>query len=181
MRITDKLGWKSEWHIWKWRDPDGRIAEALRLGKLSVEEAAMQYCEAFLGHETFSGNVALNEGLQLLIEIITGIDTISNKWDNANARLGVGDSNIAEDALQTGLQGTNKTFVGMDSGYPQRSGQTAIWQATFDGTTGNHSWQEFTVVNGADDTAINLNRKVADKGTKASGETWTLQLQVTFS
>jgi len=181
MGITDKLGWKSEWHIYKWNDPDNQVARMLRNGICTVEEAIRQFPERFLGHEKFEGNVALNEGLQLLIDIITGIDTVSNKWDNANARLGVGDGTVAEDATQTGLQGTTTTFVGMDTGYPQRSGQTAIWQATFDGTTGNHSWQEFTVVNGADDTATNLNRKVVDKGTKASGETWTLQLQITFS
>jgi hypothetical protein len=146
-----------------------------------VRDVVRQFPEAFIGRDVFEGNVALNEGLQLLIDIITGIDTTSNKWDSSNARLGVGDSNAAEDAAQTGLQGTNKTFVGMDTNYPQRSNQTAVWRATFDGNVGNHSWQEFTVVNGADDSATNLNRKVTDKGTKASGETWTLELQISFS
>jgi len=180
MEVREQLGWKALWSIYRFRDPSGEIAEALR-GGLSLSEAVEKFADAFLGSESFEGNTALNEGLQLLIDIITGIDTTSNKWDNANARLGVGDSNAAADASQTGLQGTNKTFVGMDAGYPQRSGQTAIWQATFGSDVGNHSWQEFTVVNGADDSATNLNRTVADKGTKSSGETWTLQLKITFS
>jgi hypothetical protein len=102
--------------------------------------------------------------------------------DNSNARLGVGDSNTAEAASQTGLQAaTNKTFKAMDSGYPQRSGQTAEWRATFGSSDANYAWEEYTVVNAADDAGVNLNRKVSSKGTKASGETWTLSLQITFS
>ena len=146
-----------------------------------ISDVAKQFPEAFLGEERFMGNVALNEGLQLLIDIITGVDTTSNKWDSANAHIGVGDGTTSENASQTGLQGSNKAFAGMDSGYPQRSGQTAIFRATFSGDEANFSWQEFTVVNGSNDSATCLNRKVADKGTKASGETWTAELKITFS
>jgi len=147
----------------------------------SIEEAVNLFGHRYLGREAFKGNVALNEGLQLLADIIAGIDTTSNKWDNSNAYLGVGDSSTAEDASQTGLQGTNKTFKGMDDGYPSRSGQTLEWRATFESGDANHDWKEFTVVNASDDNGTNLNRKVADKGTKSSGETWTLSLQITFS
>ena len=39
-----------------------------------------------------------------------------------------------------------------------------------------------TVANGAGgDTAVNLNRKVSAQGTKTTGQTWTLDLAVTFS
>jgi hypothetical protein len=93
----------------------------------------------------------------------------------------VGDSSAAESATQTGLQGTNKTFKAMDTGYPQRTDQTGEWRATFGAADANHGWQEFTVVNAADDAGKNLNRKVADKGSKASGETWTASLKITFS
>ena len=178
--LNEQVTWKSKWQIEKWLDPTGEVASFLKKGG-SIEEARQKFSSLYLGQEEFEGNVALNEGLQLLIDIITGLDTTSNKWDNANARIGVGDGTTAEDPSQTGLQGTNKTFVGMDSGYPQRSGQTAKWRATFDGDTGNHSWQEFTVVNGSDDSATNLNRKVVDKGTKSAGETWTVTLEITFS
>jgi len=183
--VADKISWKAKWRIWKFHDPDNKIAEFLKNGG-SVEDA-IKMCQAtygkheFLGLDEFEGNTALNEGLQLLEDIIAGLDTTSNKWDSSNAHLGVGDSNASESASQTGLQGTNKTHEDMDSGYPQRSGQTLKWRSTFDGNTGNHSWQEFTVVNDTDDSGTNLNRKVADKGTKSSGETWTLELQITFS
>jgi uncharacterized cupin superfamily protein len=179
LRIDEKVGLKSEWQIAKFRDPDGRIARLLQNGA-KVEDVRKQFPDAFLGVEKFEGNLALNEGLQELIDIICGLGT-PTKWDNTNARLGVGDSNAAESADQTGLQGTNKTFKAMDTGYPQRSNQTAIWRSTFGPNDANYHWYEYTVVNAADDTGKNLNRKVADKGTKSSGETWTLELQITFA
>lgn len=177
--VEERIGMKSKWIINKFKDPTGEIAEFLRNGG-SIEEAARRFGTQPITN-VFEGNVALNEGLQLLIDIITGRDTTSAKWDSTNARLGVGDGTTAENATQTGLQGTNKAFKAMDTGYPTRTNQTATWRATFGGTEANFSWREFTVVNAADDNGKNLNRKVVDKGTKASGETWTLELQITFS
>jgi len=180
MEVKEKIGWKAEWRIDKFKDPDNRIAEALRRGA-SIEEAKKMAGENYVATEVFKDNVALNEGLGELIDIICGLGT-PTKWDNTNARLGVGDSNAAESATQTGLQAaTNKAFKAMDTGYPQRSNQTAEWRSTFGSADANYSWQEFTVVNAADDSGKNLNRKVADKGTKASGESWTLSLKITFS
>ena len=54
----------------------------------------------------------------------------------------------------------------MDSTYPQRTNQTAIWRATFGSADANFAWNEFTVANGNSDSAVNLNRKVENKGTK---------------
>jgi hypothetical protein len=180
MEVKEKIGWKAEWRIDKFKDADNIVAEALQKG-ISLEEAMTIAGKNYLGSEVFGGNIGLNEGLGELIDIICGLGT-PTKWDNTNARLGVGDSNTAESATQTGLQATtNKTFKAMDTGYPQRSNQTAEWRSTFGSADANYSWQEFTVVNAADDSGKNLNRKVADKGTKASGETWTLSLKITFS
>ncbi len=75
------------------------------------------------------GNLLLNEGIQLLEDLMIGAGGTS--WDNANARLGVGDSNAAEAATQTDLQGTNKTYKAMEATYPQRSGQTLTWRSVF--------------------------------------------------
>jgi hypothetical protein len=178
--VKEHLHFKTEWQIIKFRDPDNKIANLMQAG-LPTHIALRRFKNRLIGIETIRGNLALNEGIQLLLEIISGIDTTSNKWDNTHAYLGVGDSNTTASATQTGLQGTNKTFKGMDTGYPQRSNQTLEWRATYGTTEGNHSWQEFTVVNASDDTGKNLNRKVEDKGTKASGETWTLSLKITCS
>jgi len=62
----------------------------------------------------------------------------------------------------------------MDGGYPQcGSSQQAIWQGTYGDAEANFAWEEFTVVNAADNTGKNLFRKVENKGTK-NGGTWTL-------
>jgi len=104
------------------------------------------------------------------------------KFDNSNAYIGVGDGTTAADATQTGLQGTNKQYKGMEAGYPTYgSSQKATWKASFGSTEANFAWEEATVANGSDDTAKNLNRKVQSMGTKASGTTWTLQIDITLS
>ncbi len=186
MKIKEKVSFKTEWRIDKFLDSTGEIAEMLRAGA-GVEDVRRMFPEAFIGTEVEEGNLALREGLYLLTGLISGIDTSSAKWDASNAYLGVGDSSASEDASQTGLQGTNKTYKGMDTGYPQRAAnesateQYVEWRATLGANDANYAWNEFTVANGNSDTAKNLNRKVASKGTKASGETWTLSLKITFS
>lgn len=179
-RTNDEVCWKAKWRIDKFQDPTKDVAAALQSG-MPVEQVVSLYGEAFVCTEEFENNIALNEGLQELIDIICGLGT-PTKWDNSNARLGVGDSNAAENASQTGLQAaSNKFWKAMDATYPQRSEQTAEWRATFATDEAIFAWEEFTVVNASDDTGKNLNRKIASKGTKSSGETWTLSLQITFS
>jgi hypothetical protein len=177
MKIGDKIEWKAEWTIYKWGNIAEEIAAFLQKGG-NVQDA-IRIFGANPTVKVFEGNLALNEGLQELINIICGLDT-PTKWDNTNARLGVGDSSTAADATQTGLLGANTVFKAMDTGYPQRSAQTAEWRATFAAAEGNFAWNEFTVDNGATANK-NLNRKVESKGTKANGETWTLSVKVTFS
>lgn len=179
-KSTDKIGWIAKWRIDKFHDPTGQIAKEMQTG-LTFKEALNHYGEAFICTEKFDANLALNEGLQELIDLICGLGT-PTKWDSSNARLGVGDSNATAQASQTGLQAaTNKTYKAMDASYPARTNQTVEWRATFGSSDANYAWEEYTVVNAADDSGKNLNRKVASKGTKVSGESWTLSLQITFS
>jgi hypothetical protein len=125
------------------------------------------------------GNILLNEGIDLAWTLICGGS--GTPFNNANSYIGVGDSPIPAGASQTGLQGTNKAYKAMDAGYPTfGTAQQARWQSTYGGTEANFSWQEITVANGPSDTAINLNRKVQDLGTKASGTTWVAQLTITL-
>jgi hypothetical protein len=178
--VHEKIGWRARWTISKFRDVSGVIAEKLREG-CSVEAVKGLYPFSFITAETVDFNMALNEGLQELIDIICGLGS-PTKWDNAHAYLGVGDSNTEAAASQTGLQAAvNKAFKAMDTGYPARVNQTVEWRATFGSGDANFSWQEYTVVNASSDTGKNLNRKTMDKGVKSSGETWTLSLQITFS
>ena len=69
----------------------------------------------------------------------------------------------------------------MEASYPQRSGQTVTWRAVFGSSDANFAWNEFTVASGNSDAAVNLNRKVSAQGTKASGQTWTVDLAITLS
>lgn len=179
-KTMDKISWKAKWRIDKFKDPEGEIANALQAG-MSMANAVRLYAEAFICTEEFEANIALNEGLQVLIGLIAGIGS-ETAWNNANAYLGVGDSNAAENATQTGLQAaTNKLWKAMDATYPQRTNQMCDWRATFGSADANYAWEEYTVVNASSDTGKNLNRKCSSKGTKASGESWVLSLQITFS
>jgi len=168
--IVDRLREaKVVWRIYKFKESDIiDLADALRKGykPYAIEE--------------FHGNVLLNEGIQELWDLACGLGT-PTPFDATNSYLGVGDGTTAEDPTQTGLVGVNKLYKAMDSGYPSRSAQTVTWQSTFGATQANYAWNEYTVANGPDNTAKNLNRKVEAKGTKVEGETWVLQLQITLS
>lgn len=159
--MKEKLEITKKWGIFKFAND-----EAFKRGE-------------YFEHVTFDGNMLLNEGIDLLEDLLIGAG--GTAYNNANARLGVGDSSVAEAATQTGLQGTNKAYAPMDTGFPSRTGETVRWQAIFDGNTANFDWNEFTIVNAIDDTGTNLNRKVSAQGTKASGQTWTLYIDVTIS
>jgi len=176
----ERLTHKTDWTIWKFKDPDGKIARALQSG-MSMEEALRVFSDSFKGKEEMEGNVGLNEGLQELIRLIASTDGSPVKWDASNAYCGVGDSSTPAAATDTGLLGSNKAYKAMDSGYPVRVAQTCEWRSTYGSTEANFAWNEYTVSNSNSDAGKNLCRKVESKGTKAAGETWTLSLQVTFS
>ncbi|MBA7562051.1 hypothetical protein ES708_03700 [subsurface metagenome] len=128
----------------------------------------------------FLGNALLNEGIDEIEKLIC--TTGATQYNTANAKLGVGDSSAAENASHTGLQAeTNKEWKAMDATHPTLGSQVMTFKATFGAAEANFSWQEFTVVNAADDTGKNLNRKVSDQGTKAEGQTWVLMLTITLS
>lgn len=175
--VQEKANWKREWVVRRFNN-----AEEAKSG-IAPETIIDATGRVLPGETRIEGNVLLNEGINaVLLPLLCGTAS-PTAYDNANARLGVGndDGAVAEDATQTGLQGSSTTFKAMSSGFPTVGSQKATWQAEFGGTEGNHAWQEFTVVNAADDTGDNLNRKVSDQGTKASGQTWTLSLEITIS
>lgn len=171
----EKAKMQAKWGIRRFASEADRLANKV----YSKEEAL-----ALFGAEQeteFSPNLLLNEGINMLWTILCSSG--GTKFDNANAYLGVGDSTTAAAASQTGLQAsTNKLYKAMDVSYPTYgTNQKATWKATFGSSEANFSWQEFTVANGNSDTATNLNRKVSDQGTKASGQTWELTLEITVS
>jgi len=127
------------------------------------------------------GNLGLNEGITEILNLITGLGT-PTAYNNANARIGIGDSDVAAEATQTGLQAaTNKIWKAMDSGYPTVAAQTVTFRVTTATSEANWAWKEYTVVNAADDSGKNVNRKVEPLGTKPNTESWVLSLQMTVT
>ena len=156
MAISDRMRWLPKWVIEKYD-------KSMKL--YAVEE--------------IKGNLLLNEGITEALKLIIGDGATA--FNNANTYIGVGNGTTAESATQTGLSGANKKYVKVDSTYPQVSGQKVVFRATFGPNDANYDWREYTVANGNSDSAKNLNRKVENHGTKAQGDTWVVQLEITLS
>ena len=137
--------------------------------------------ELLPAESVIEGNILLAEGIGEVWDLVCGLGS-PIAFSNANAYIGVGDSTTAESAAHTDLQAaSNKTYKAMSATYPQRSGTTVTFQSAFASGDANYAWQEFTVSNTSSGTGKNLNRKVSAQGTKASGQTWTVQLQIALS
>lgn len=185
---------------------DRLVAEKLRYIQLRVQEAKMRADLAFyrsrdglvavakallpldlrldnthrlaFAVDTFQHNLLANAGINELWSLVAGSGGV--QYDNSNAYLGAGNDNTAAAAGQTDLIGTN-TRIGMEGGYPTYgTSQKATWQSSFGGAEGNHAWTEFGTFNHASAGDM-LNRKVEDEGTKTSGQTWVLTLDITLS
>jgi len=160
--VPEKFKYATQWRIRRYMD-----------------DAAFERGECY-DESVIDGNLLLNEGIQLLEDLLIGAG--GTAYNNASAYLGVGDSSTAESAAHTGLQAsTNKTYKAMQATYPSRASQTITWRAVFTSSDANYAWNEFTIVNASTDTGTNLNRKVSSQGTKASGQTWTLDMTLTIS
>lgn len=167
MNTVEKLSYKTLWTIRKFESDEAQHA---------WERGEGQPYETI----EIEGNLLLNEGIAELWDLVCGLGS-PTAFSNANARLGVGDSSTAESANQTDLQAaTNKTYKAMSASYPQRSGQTVTWRAVFASGDANYAWNEFCVDNGST-AGKTLNRKVSAQGTKAVGQSWTLDLAITLS
>jgi hypothetical protein len=123
------------------------------------------------------GNCLLNSGIDEIWDLVTGAS--ANHFGNADAQIGVGDSSTAADATQTDLQAaTNKTYQGMESGYPTSTTQKVTFKSSFGESDANYAWEEWVVKQST--SAKCLNRKAESLGTK-SGGTWTLEVDITLS
>lgn len=101
-------------------------------------------------------------------------------FNNANARLGVGDGSTAFAVEQTDLQGSNKFRKEMDVGYPIVDAPVVTFKSTFAQNEANFAWNEWGVFNAATD-GVMLNRVVETNGTKQDNQTWILEVSVTFA
>lgn len=124
-------------------------------------------------------NILVNVGIQLLEDLLIGAG--GTVFNNANAYIGIGDSNTAPAAGQTDLQAaSNKVRKAMDATFPSRSGQTLTWRCTFSTSEGNFSIQEAALFNNSSGGTM-LNRLLAALGTKTSATTLQVTLTLTIS
>lgn len=127
--------------------------------------------------------VETNTGIGIMEQLLTGTAQ-PTPFDAGHARIGVGDGNGSVPvvhATDTALAAsTNKVFVGMNSGFPQQSGQVMTWQATFPAGTGTFFWREWGIDNGNGGGPAQLfNHIGVSLGNKTAGTTWTFQVSVT--
>lgn len=116
-------------------------------------------------------------GINYLAQAAIGQGVIFN---NANAKIGVGDGTAAFAVSQTDLQGTNKVRKGMDADYPTSNPPVATFRATFNPSEANFAWNEWGIFN-ASTGGVMLSRVVESNGTKQSNQTWVLEVAITFA
>lgn len=120
-----------------------------------------------------------NAGRDALAGAVTG--AMTTHFDNANARIGVGDSNAAFAAAQTDLQAAaNKIRKGMDATYPTTTGNVLVFQSTYTSAEANWAWNEWGVFNAAAAGTM-LDRVVEYNGTKLAGQTWIFKVTLTVN
>lgn len=158
--MYENLHWQPKWKITKYLNDEDKDNNK----PYAVDE--------------FDGNMLLSEGIGAMLTLLIG--GAETAFSNANAQLGVGNSTVATATSQTDLQGASTAWKAMSATYPQVSGRTVTFVSEFGSTEANFAWAEFSVRNGAG-ADKNLNRRVADKGTKSAGETWTLTLTITIT
>lgn len=126
-------------------------------------------------------NAFTTVGLQAMGRLLTNQGAVS-AFSNANANLGVGDSNTAFAVGQTDLQaGANKLRKAMDATYPtDPTSGVWVWRASFTSAEANYAWAEMAVFN-ANAAGIMLCRVVSAQGTKTSGQTWVLTYTMTVT
>jgi len=164
--------------VYKFADVDGRIVKLLEQGE-KIDDVVKQFRDLLVGVRRVEGNVFLNEGINFIWRAITGDTSLTYFKDNSC--IGVGDGTTSPDPSQTGLTGTNKTYKQVDSGYPQITDTKITFRASFGPDEANHAWQEWTVANGCDDSAININRRQENLGVKSSGSTWVLEVTLSIT
>jgi hypothetical protein len=130
---------------------------------------------------SFEGNALVNEGINYLWTIVATDAKTGTPWSNANANLIVGTGSGGEapgDVEGTFTAGVKKV---MDATYPTYgTSQKVTWKSTYGSGDANQVWAEFGVLNAASSGKL-LNRKVSAQGTKTSGQTWELILQITLA
>ena len=174
MKQGEKGAWKCRWQLEK------------RMGDINAYRSALgraTFLDVVKPYEVIEGedNCLLNSGIDEIWDLVTGaVSGASHIFDNAAAQIGVGDSSTGANATQTDLQAAvNKTYKGMEGGFPTSTAQKLTCKSSFGSSDANYVWNEWVVKQST--SAKCINRKVSSMGTKASGSTWTLEVTITLS
>lgn len=170
--LTDFLG----------HEPSGpELRELERLGRAIPDDILV-----------VEGNSLVTVGLNRIVKLIAG--EAVDPFNAAKGIIGIGNGTAATTAGMTDLQGASKYYENLDSAPTATNGSLSA-AATFGGTVGNFSWEEWvfgiaanasvtpaaTLAGAGGASSVILNRKVAALGGKVSGASWTLQSTVTLS
>ena len=159
---NDRASWNVKWMLEKFHEDEHHLVGATPYETRHID-----------------GNLLVTTGIQLLEDLL--IAAGGTAFNNANARIGVGDSSTAAAIGQTDLvAATNKVRVAMDATFPSRSGTTISFKSTFGSAVANWVWNEWAIFNAASAGTM-LNRKVESLGTKASGSSWVLTCTIVVS
>jgi hypothetical protein len=156
-----------------------------RLGDIDeceTPEERLQFLKDTRPFEIINGkdNCLLNSGINEIWDLVTGAVVQSGHiFDNGHAQIGVGESTTAANSSQIDLQGSSKTYKGMETSYPTSTAQKVTLKSSFGSSDANYAWNEW--VSKQSTSAVCLNRKVESMGTKSSGSTWTLEVTITLS
>lgn len=102
-------------------------------------------------------------------------------YNNANARVGVGNGTTTFAIGQTDLQGASKQRNGMMATYPTRAGAAMTFRSQFASSEANFDWEEWGVFNSPTANVGMLQRLVQNNGTKTSGQVWEFQVTLTVT
>ena len=95
---------------------------------------------------------------------------------DVDTTVGVGNGVTSFSTSDTALAGASQLFVAISSGFPQRSGSTVTFQATFTAAQALFNWREYGVKVGS----TLISRKVENLGDKsARSQTWILVITAT--
>lgn len=172
-KIVEKIFEKAIWRIARWASDADKKA-----GKIYSKEEAMRLFGA-PQFTTIKGNALVNEGINEMWTVLCS--ATGAEWDNTNANLIVGTGSGAEDPGDTEATFTAGVKKGMEASFPTYgTSQKATWKSSYGSGDANQAWNEFGVLNAATSGKL-MNRKVSAQGTKTSGQTWELTLEITLS
>jgi hypothetical protein len=159
-QVLEGLRWLPKWTIKKYaNDADAKAGKAYEVSE-------------------FEGNLLTNAGMNRIWELVCG-DAVDDLATAPVLIVGTGSGaatvNDVEGTFTSGVK------VAVDGSYPTfGTDQKATWMASFDGSTANQAWNEFGLLTKAS-SGVLINRKVSSQGTKISGQTWELTLEITLS